>query len=229
MSIKEIFSHVTPFHINTKDAVNLWALPQTQFNWHMVIPNLPKGLDTGLSSKIPLGIGSIVDNAKKSAQLAFNVKSINLPKKVVETSEVYFFGRKRKIPMATTYEDYQFEIVFEEYENQVVTGTFTRWIDVISNSVNQTGGISGAVGNLLGTTSTKMGSNYSEFQDYSTDIYVFMEMSNGIPNNFINIKQCFPININQTTSLDYSANGSILYSVTFAFNEYSFISRQDIL
>ena len=222
-------SYFSPWHINASDAVNLFAQPQKQWMWHLIIPDLPKGIDTGLSAKIG-GFATSLDNIKRSAQLAMLCKSVNLPKKVIETVEVYFMGRKKKIPMAATYEDNTFEIVFEEREHQAVYMTFTRWIDVISNTVSSSGGrATAAIENFLKITKTDLGSDYKELEEYSSDIYVFMEHGMGVPNNMINIKKCWPININQQNSLDYSGNQSIMYTVTFAFNEYSFISRQDIL
>jgi hypothetical protein len=230
MSIQSILSYVNPFHINANEAVNLSSMPQKQWMWHLVIPNLPSAIDTGISRFIPLNIGSTIDNFKRSAQLTALCKTVNLPKKVIETQEVFFFGRKRKVPMSATYEDNVFEVVFEEREHQAVFTTFTRWIDYIENTISGSDpGLKNVITSLLGTKNNHLGSNYSDFKSYSSDMFIIMESGNGIPNNFITVKNAFPINITQSSSLDYSGNASILYTVSFAFNEYSFISRQDII
>lgn len=237
MSIKNLFQSLSPFHFKTANAVNFNSDIQRSYTWHLIIPKLPAQIDTGLTSLVGeiagerLGaLASGLDNIKRSAQLVANCKSVNLPKVLIETTPAYFFGRKREIPVAVSYEDNKFEVIFEERENQVVLTTFNRWINMVMNAVTKSGNsIFQNITNLLNVTKTELGMNFSDFDKWATDIFVVMEGTGGLPTSIYKIIKAVPVNINPTQSLDYSSNASVTYTVTFVFNEFVLVTREDLI
>jgi len=231
----KLLSDVSPYTTDTANNINFGNSIQKSYCFHVVFNSIPLVADSGLSTLT--GITSRIDSIKKGLQLAANVKSIDLPEKIIQTTDVMFFGRKKTIPMSCTYENNQFTVIYEERESQVVYSTFQRWIDAICNSVSRRGSSDNGskakniISNILSGNFQEWsaGMDQSQIDEWTTDLMVIMEDSTGTPINIIKINQVYPINIKQSTTLDYGTSTSILYSVQFCFSEYTSVTKEDIL